>query len=67
MYWLFFPGKMQIALIAASGLAHELGLFLIAPTLDFRYSHYMIYAVMLALLRVVLLLKGRPMLLSKTA
>jgi hypothetical protein len=42
--------KLQIALIAASGLAHELGLFLVAPAIDFRYSHYMIYTSVLAFL-----------------
>jgi hypothetical protein len=44
------PERIEIALIAASGLAHEGGLFLVAPSSDFRYSHYMIYTSGLALL-----------------
>jgi len=42
--------RIEIALIAASGLAHEGGLFLFAPGAEFRYSHYMIYTSGLALL-----------------
>ena len=44
------PERIAITLIAASGLAHEGGLFLFAPGADFRYSHYMIYTSGLALL-----------------
>lgn len=44
------PQRIQIALIAASGVAHEVGLFIGVPMADFRYSHYMIYASLLALL-----------------
>ena len=44
------PERIEIALIAASGLAHEGGLFLFATSADFRYSHYMIYTSGLALL-----------------
>ena len=39
---------LQIALIAGSGVAHELGLFFMAPSPDFRYSHHMIYVSLLA-------------------
>ena len=49
--------RIEIALIAASGLAHEGGLFLFAPDAVFRSSHYMIYTSVLALL---LLLKTLP-------
>jgi hypothetical protein len=42
--------RIEIALIAASGLAHECGLFLFAPEHEFRFSHYMIYTSGLALL-----------------
>ena len=42
--------RIEIALIAASGLAHEGGLFLFAPEHEFRFSHYMIYTSGLALL-----------------
>jgi hypothetical protein len=48
--WSRTSDRLQIALIAASGLAHEAGLFLLAPSADYRYSHYMIYAAMLALM-----------------
>jgi hypothetical protein len=41
---------LQISFIAASGLAHELGLFLLAPSSDYRYSHYMIYTSVIGLL-----------------
>jgi hypothetical protein len=40
--------RLQIALIALSGLAHEGGLFLVAPSAEYRYSHYMIYTIILA-------------------
>jgi hypothetical protein len=42
--------RLQIALIAASGLSLELGLFLLAPASDYRYSHYMVYTSVIALL-----------------
>jgi hypothetical protein len=42
--------RLQIALIAASGLANELGLFFVGLGGDYRYSHYMVYTSMLALL-----------------
>jgi hypothetical protein len=45
----FTMERIQIGLIAASGFAHEAGLFLLAPGADFRYSHYMIYTSLLAL------------------
>ena len=44
----FTMERIQIGLIAASGFAHEAGLFLLAPSADFRYSHYMIYTSLLA-------------------
>ena len=44
----FTMERIQIGLIAASGFAHEAGLFLLAPGGDFRYSHYMIYTSLLA-------------------
>ena len=54
--------RIEIALIAASGLAHEGGLFLFAAVAEFRYSHYMIYTSVLALLLFLKTLrkKGRP-------
>lgn len=42
--------RLQIALIAASGLTLEMGLFLLAPASDYRYSHYMVYTSVIALL-----------------
>lgn len=45
--------RAQIGLIAASGLTHETGLFLLAPSPDSRYSHYMIYASLVALLLIM--------------
>jgi hypothetical protein len=45
--------RLCVALVAASGLAHEGGLFLVAPSADYRFSHYMIYTSVLALLLLV--------------
>lgn len=42
--------RLQISLIAASGLTLEIGLFLLAPASDYRYSHYMVYTSVIALL-----------------
>jgi hypothetical protein len=41
--------RLQVALIALSGLAHEGGIFLVAPTAEYRFSHYMIHTSILAL------------------
>lgn len=35
---------LDTIVVGTSGLAHEAGLFFLAPSADFRYSHYMIYA-----------------------
>ena len=42
--------RLQIALIGASGLTQEMGLFLLAFGNDYRPSHYMIYTSVIALL-----------------
>jgi hypothetical protein len=42
--------RLYIILIAASGLVHEGGLFLLVASAEYRYSHYMIYTSVLALL-----------------
>jgi hypothetical protein len=42
--------RLNILLIAASGLAYEGGLFLLVASAEYRYSHYMIYTSVLALL-----------------
>jgi hypothetical protein len=57
------PQRMQIALIAASGFAHEAGLFVGVLMAGFRYSHYMIYTSLLAFLlflQTVLPYRARP-------
>jgi hypothetical protein len=40
--------RVQIALIAASGLAHAGRLFLLACSAEYRYYHYLIYTGVLA-------------------
>jgi hypothetical protein len=40
--------RVQIALIAASGLAHAGKLFLLACSAEYRYYHYLIYTGVLA-------------------
>jgi hypothetical protein len=42
--------RLQIALIAASGLSQEMGVFLLAFGNAYRHSHYMIYTSVIALL-----------------
>ena len=42
--------RLQIALIAASGLTQEMGVFLLAFGNAYRDSHYMIYTSVIALL-----------------
>jgi hypothetical protein len=32
--------------LLVSAIFHELGLFLVAPTIDYRYSHWMVMATM---------------------
>lgn len=55
---LFGPLAANIDIIAltVSGLLHELGLVLAAPSPDFRYSHYMVFC---SLLSVLLLTRAR--------
>lgn len=43
-------GNIEIIALTSSGLLHELGLMLAAPSPDFRYSHYMIFCTLLSLL-----------------
>jgi hypothetical protein len=45
--------RLYIILIAVSGLAYEGGLFFVAPSAEYRFSHYMIYTSVLALLLLV--------------
>jgi hypothetical protein len=49
---IFRPIKANIEIIclSLSGLLHETGLMLAAPSPDFRYSHYMVFCTLLALL-----------------
>lgn len=42
------PQHIDTALLAVSGLLHEAALFLLAPSADFRYSHYLIFATILS-------------------
>jgi hypothetical protein len=42
--------RLYILLISASGLAHEGGLFFVAASAEYRFSHYMIYTSILGLL-----------------
>jgi hypothetical protein len=46
--WSRTEESWQIGLIAASGLANEIALFFLAPSPDYRYSHYMIYSTFLS-------------------
>jgi hypothetical protein len=39
--------------VVGSGIAHELGLFLAAPSPDYRYSHYLVFSVCLAILMLI--------------
>lgn len=44
----FEPVFAAPILIATSGVMHELGLFIAAPSPDYRYSHYLVFMVALA-------------------
>jgi hypothetical protein len=55
----FTMERAQIGLIAASGFVNEAGLFLVAPSASFRYSHYMIYTSLLASLLLIQTLFSR--------
>lgn len=46
----FDPQYVDTTLLAISGLLHEAALLLLAPSVDFRYSHYLIFAAILSLL-----------------
>jgi hypothetical protein len=46
----------EVSMIAASGLTHQIGLFLLAPSVDYRYSQYTIYV---SVLSFTFLLYGR--------
>ncbi len=50
----------EIICLASSGLLHELGLMLAAPSPDFRYSHYMIYCSLLSLLMLARRTQNKP-------
>lgn len=39
---LFSPRRAALAALGASGLFHELALFFIAPSADYRYSHWLV-------------------------
>ena len=56
--WLYFVlafaflpmcrGNRLAAILLVSGIFHEIGLFLVAPAVDYRYSHWMIACTILA-------------------
>ena len=48
--WRFGIQRLEVTLLAASGFAHEAALFLIAPSPDYRYSHYTVFATTLAVM-----------------
>ncbi len=51
--WVCFrpiASNIEIIGLSASGLLHELGLMLAAPSPDYRYSHYMVFCTLLSLL-----------------
>lgn len=43
-------GRRLPLMLLLSGLAHEAGLFLVAPAIDYRYSHWMIITCVLAII-----------------
>ncbi|WKJ91380.1 hypothetical protein QZJ86_04415 [Methylomonas montana] len=45
--------NIEVICLTASGILHEFGLMLAAPSPDFRYSHYMIFTTLLSLLLLV--------------
>ncbi len=56
--WLAWRRDMGLLLLAFSGLAHEAALFVIAPSADYRYSHYMVFVTLL-LVAILLTRRGR--------
>lgn len=42
--------NIEVVCLTSSAILHEFGLILAAPSPDFRYSHYMIFSVLLSLL-----------------
>jgi hypothetical protein len=50
MFFRPITANIEITCLISSGLLHETGLLLAAPSPDFRYSHYMVFCSLLALL-----------------
>ena len=50
IYSIFFlkNDAFYIIIIPLSGIAHELALFFLAPSADYRYSHYMVFTFLLS-------------------
>jgi len=44
---------IDIFFIASSGVMHEAALFFLAPSVDYRYSHYMVFTCLLVILLIV--------------
>jgi hypothetical protein len=54
---LFFMRRQRVAFaVVASGIAYELGLFVLAPAIDYRYNHWLVAATILGC---VLVFAGR--------
>ncbi|MEQ9640262.1 MAG: hypothetical protein RIM84_09585 [Alphaproteobacteria bacterium] len=45
--WLAWRRRTDLLLLAASGLLYESALFVLAPSADYRYSHYMVFVTLL--------------------
>jgi hypothetical protein len=50
MFFRPINANIEITCLISSGLLHEIGLLLAAPSPDFRYSHYMVFCALLSLL-----------------
>ena len=50
MFFRPITANIEITCLISSGLLHEIGLLLAAPSPDFRYSHYMVFCALLSLL-----------------
>lgn len=57
---LAFARRQRLAsVLLASGIAHEIGLFFVAPAVDYRYSHWMVCATILGAI-VLFEIRRRP-------
>lgn len=42
--------RLAPLLVASSGIFHEMGLFVFAPSVDYRYSHYLVFSAIVSVL-----------------